>query len=103
MSDLKQDLENTKKLLLERELQYQKDLGIFLDTIDLAQIVIDGLNENGNMKLNPDDNHVEKILEALEKNDGFCPCRAEKNKDTVCPCKKMREENKCCCKLYVMR
>ena len=103
MSNLQEDLENTKKLLLERELQYQKDMETFLDTIDLAQSVISGLNENGNMKLNPDDDHVEKILKALDKNDGFCPCRVEKNEDTFCPCKKMREENKCCCKLYVMR
>ena len=103
MSDLAQNLENTKKLLLERESQHQSDTETFLNIINLAQCVINGLNENGNMKLNPDDDHVEKILKALEKNDGFCPCRAEKNEDTVCPCKKMREENKCCCKLYIMR
>ena len=23
------------------------------------------------------------------------------NEDTICPCKKMREESKCCCKLYL--
>ena len=103
MSNLQEDLENIKKLFFERELQHQSDMETFSDTLDLAQSVISGLNENGNMKLNPDDDHVEKILKALYKNDGFCPCRAEKNEDTLCPCKKMREENKCCCKLYVMR
>ena len=45
--------------------------------------------------------HVQQILKALEIKDGYCPCVITKNEDTVCPCKKMREENYCCCKLYL--
>lgn len=92
MSNLTENLRETKQFVEK-----------FISTMDLAESVVEALNVNGNMKLNPDEKHVQKIYDALEKNDGFCPCRAEKNEDTVCPCKKMREENKCCCKLYVMR
>jgi ferredoxin-thioredoxin reductase catalytic subunit len=62
-----------------------------------------GLEANKNMKLNDNKEHVEKILKALELKDGYCPCVLQQNVDTKCPCKKMREENKCCCKLYVER
>lgn len=92
MSNLTENLRGTKQFVEK-----------FISTMDLAESVVEALNVNGNMKLNPDKKHVQKIYDALEKNDGFCPCRVEKNEDTVCPCKKMREENKCCCKLYVMR
>lgn len=60
-----------------------------------------GLKANPNMKVNDDEEHVQKILKALEQKDGYCPCVLLKNEDTKCPCKKMREENKCCCKLYM--
>ena len=62
-----------------------------------------GLKANPNMKLNDNKEHVEKILKALELKDGYCPCVLQKSIDTKCPCKKMREENKCCCKLYVLK
>lgn len=62
-----------------------------------------GLEINPNMKLNDDEEHVQKILKGLEVKDGYCPCVLPKNEDTKCPCKKMREENKCCCKLYVAK
>ena len=64
-------------------------------------VIEKGLEANPNMKLNDDQEHVQKILKALEIKDGYCPCVLAKNEDTICPCKKMREENKCCCKLYI--
>lgn len=60
-----------------------------------------GLSANPNMKLNPDPDRVKTILKAIEHKEGYCPCVVEKTNDTRCPCKKMREQNKCCCKLYV--
>ena len=53
------------------------------------------------MKLNENSEHVEKILEGIKRKDGHCPCVITQNDDTICPCKKMREESKCCCKLYL--
>ena len=60
-----------------------------------------GLKLNPNMKLNENSEHVEKILEGIKRKDGHCPCVITQNDDTICPCKKMREESKCCCKLYL--
>jgi ferredoxin-thioredoxin reductase catalytic subunit len=64
--------------------------------------------ENG-FKLNPDDNVVNRILNALDKaslNLGkrYCPCSILKSDDTVCPCKEFRkdkEAKKCHCGLYI--
>ena len=64
-------------------------------------IIEKGLKLNPNMKLNDNEEHVNKILLGLEKKNGYCPCVIVQNEDTICPCKKMREESKCCCKLYV--
>lgn len=66
-------------------------------------IMEEGLKANPNMRLNDNKEHVEKILDAICEKEGYCPCVLPKNEDTKCPCKKMREENKCCCKLYVER
>ena len=60
-----------------------------------------GLKLNKKMKLNENSEHVEKILEGIKRKDGHCPCVITQNDDTICPCKKMREESKCCCKLYL--
>lgn len=64
-------------------------------------IIERGLKSNPNMILNPDEGHVEKIFIGLEKKGGYCPCVMVQNEDTICPCKKMREDNKCCCRLYL--
>ena len=67
----------------------------------MNDIIERGLKANPNMVLNDDEEHVKKILLGLEKKEGYCPCVLTKSEDTICPCKKMREENNCCCKLYV--
>lgn len=66
-------------------------------------IIEEGLKANPNMKLNDNEERVQKILKALELKDGYCPCVLYQTSDTKCPCKKMREENKCCCKLYEVK
>ena len=47
---------------------------------------------------------VNKVLDALDKNGGYCPCQY-KTKDTKCHCKDFREEKAigepCICKIYV--
>lgn len=41
-----------------------------------------------------------KIIKAIYKNEGYCPCRITKSSDTKCPCKEMIENNDCHCGLY---
>ena len=53
------------------------------------------------LKLNPDKESALKILNAIYKNNGYCPCVIIKNEDTKCPCKNMMENSKCHCGLYV--
>ena len=67
----------------------------------MNEIIEKGLTINPSMKLNPDEEHVKRIMIGIEKKDGHCPCVLTVNDDTICPCKKMREESKCCCKLYL--
>lgn len=43
---------------------------------------------------------AQKILNAIYKNEGYCPCRLTKSEDTKCPCKEMMEEHKCHCGLF---
>lgn len=57
----------------------------------------------GNTMLNQNKNIVEKILKRIDLNEGYCPCNQGETpkEDTKCPCKKYREEQHCCCGLYV--
>ena len=41
---------------------------------------------------NQDKQIVDKILDALDKNNGYYPCKLEKNNDTKCMCKEFREQ-----------
>lgn len=52
---------------------------------------------------NQDRQIVDKILEELDKNNGYCPCKLEKNNDTKCMCKEFREQKEgyCHCGLYI--
>lgn len=59
------------------------------------------------IEFNEDEEIVKTIQEGLKKNDGYCPCRIEKNEDTKCMCKEFREQVKdpefegyCHCMLY---
>ena len=56
---------------------------------------------------NPNEGVVSVIKEGLKKNDGYCPCRTEKNADTKCMCREFRDQIKdpefegfCHCMLY---
>lgn len=51
-------------------------------------------------------NKVAAIRKQLIENDGYCPCRLQKTKDTKCMCKEFRDQVKqgisgeCHCGLY---
>lgn len=53
--------------------------------------------------LNPNDKIVNSIIKRIEKNDGECPCAnpGKTHEDRLCPCYSYRENNKCCCGLYL--
>ena len=52
--------------------------------------------------LNPNDNIVNGIFRALEKNDGHCPCvHPERDGHDQCPCHDWLANSKCYCGLYV--
>lgn len=40
---------------------------------------------------NPNEQEFKEITEAVEANDGYCPCAATKEEDTKCPCRSFRE------------
>lgn len=48
---------------------------------------------------------VNAILDAIDKNDGYCPCQAGQTADTKCHCKDFKENKKigepCICNIYV--
>ena len=53
--------------------------------------------------LNPDDKIVNGILKGLVRNEGHCPCHNKYSgtSDSICPCKAYREDDCCCCGLYL--
>lgn len=53
--------------------------------------------------LNPRDKVVNSIIKRIEKNNGECPCAnpGETHEDRLCPCTMYRENDKCCCGLYL--
>lgn len=77
-------------------------MGLFFKNIERI-INIKGVNQ---MKISvvKDVDKVSKIKEALERNDGYCPCRLEKTPDTKCICKEFLESTSigaCHCGLYI--
>lgn len=54
-----------------------------------------------NYRLNPDKEHVQKIMEGLFRKNGHCPCQIKEDEHTLCPCDKFLKDKNCCCKLYV--
>ena len=54
------------------------------------------------IKVTQDKELENTIRKALKDNDGYCPCRVQKTKDTKCMCKEFREQasGECHCGLY---
>lgn len=42
-----------------------------------------------------------EVLKKVQKKKGYCPCRADKTKDSICPCKPERENDLCACGLFI--
>jgi ferredoxin-thioredoxin reductase catalytic subunit len=55
------------------------------------------------IRSNPNKELVKEIREKLKENDGYCPCKIIKNKDTKCICKEFIEQGlgPCHCGLYI--
>lgn len=51
----------------------------------------------------PDTAHAEEVMKKIKVNDGHCPCKLEKTKDTLCMCREFREmdEGTCHCGLFI--
>lgn len=56
-------------------------------------------------KLNPNNKVVEAISKRVVMNNGHCPCHNKYSgtDDDICPCKAYREEDCCCCTLYIKK
>lgn len=52
-------------------------------------------------KLNNDTEHVSKIMNGLNKKQGHCPCRINKDETTLCPCDDFIDNGNCKCNLFV--
>lgn len=46
------------------------------------------------IKQNPHKDELKEIIEAVEANEGYCPCALQKNEDTKCMCKSFRDSEK---------
>ena len=44
------------------------------------------------IKKNPDEAKYNEVTNAVNQNDGYCPCMVFKNEDTKCMCKMFREQ-----------
>ena len=56
------------------------------------------------IRLSDDKELVEEIRQKLKENNGYCPCKIEKNEDTKCMCKDFREQTIpgfCHCKRFM--
>jgi len=53
--------------------------------------------------LNPDKEIVDAIRARLKITGNMCPCIPESQwtRDHICPCKEFRENQYCCCQLYI--
>ena len=50
---------------------------------------------------NPDEVFVRNLRKRIKNNNGYCPCKLERNPDNKCPCKDFREGRGCDCGLYI--
>lgn len=54
------------------------------------------------IKINPNKIEAAEIKKAIQKNEGYCPCKIFKTQDTKCICKDFRTQKSgyCECGLY---
>ncbi|MDR0513683.1 MAG: hypothetical protein LBG81_00785 [Coriobacteriaceae bacterium] len=51
--------------------------------------------------LNPDADYVAGIIKGIQKREGHCPCRVNKDDTTLCPCDEFVAEGICKCELFI--
>ena len=92
--------------LLQRliwEIMYYKEFSPQMELIkEKYPYLLGYFKINHNMKFNDNIVKVNKIGNAIIKNEMFCPCMITKEDDTICPCLHCRENNECICGLYIM-
>lgn len=71
-----------------------------IETTDGFKKLIDEQKTARPFILNPDYNVAIKVIEAIIRNEGHCPCQIEKSDDTLCPCVDFYH-GECHCKLYI--
>lgn len=56
-------------------------------------------------EINPNERVVKSLTMMIDNNEGECCCynKGLTKEDRMCPCKAYREEDLCCCKLYVKK
>ena len=52
-------------------------------------------------RLNPNKEHVMKIINGNLNKQGHCVCQVKQDESTMCPCDKLLKEGNCCCKLFI--
>lgn len=56
---------------------------------------------------NPDEDYAAEVRKKIKGNNGYCPCKLFKNKDTKCRCKEFRDQvsagisGSCHCGLWI--
>ena len=60
-----------------------------------------------NVRFNPNAKVVERLLEVMKNNGGYCPCRIQRTPENICICDEFKQqisdpefEGYCHCKLY---
>lgn len=53
------------------------------------------------LKLNPNKEIVQQIIEEIKLHNGYCPCVIKQTEDTKCKCKEARENDNCVCGLFI--
>jgi len=85
-------------------------MGLYTFLILVAAVILDNKNKllkneveqmENKIITNPDVKYVQGIIKGLIAKGGHCPCQVGKTEDNLCPCKPFREEQYCCCKLYI--
>jgi len=51
--------------------------------------------------VNPDDLFVRGLRRRIRGNNGFCPTKRGKSKDSKCPCAEYRDGGRCDCGLFI--
>lgn len=72
-----------KNIIIDLNLN-KKESKYYNNIRDIYPEIIQGIDNGFNISIKSD--HVKKIIKALRKNEGYCPCRLQKKKENFCIC-----------------